>query len=166
MSDERLYGAPDAEILYDDWADAADAALGWCDPSNGDPVTIEEWTVHPPSYHLPSAARVVEWVDEQVVLDGEISEPVYDDWESASTHPDVIAAFQAALDVMASKVSGRMANEKVATHEVTWDADGNPLLDGEPLHPPAPPNEVRDLMADLEAAIAAAKDARQKREAS
>ena len=49
-----------------------------------------------------------------------------------------IACFQKALDLWASKVPYWMADQHVASHWITWDADGNPLIDGQRIYTEVP----------------------------
>lgn len=136
MSDDeqRLFGTPGAEVMHFDLASAyeeqVDAYFDEPRPDD-DPWTIEEWTVRPPSSHL----RRVDWfIEEQVEhIADDLGEGGYEAWENAADD-DVKAAFQAAFDLWASKVTYVMADKLVRTHTVTWDADLTPLIDGEPLY--------------------------------
>jgi hypothetical protein len=137
---ERLFCLPgsghmgdDPAAVYESWAtDGVDRSK---------PLTIEEWDVHPPSFHLPSADSTAEWAAEWAE-DNEWDDDGRALWHEASGSPDVVAAFQAALDLLASKIGWRMADKLIATHAVTWDADGNPRYDGEPMYRPALSNRV------------------------
>lgn len=101
----------------------------------GETQTIEEWTVHPPSYHLPTVERLREWIIWEAI--DELTEEAGEAYERASKEPEVLAALAAALDLIADRVVVRMADKLVATHTLTWTDDGAPLLDGEPLSYPA-----------------------------
>lgn len=130
----RLYGSEDAEVLFFDIADVYETDIEpWVDEHDRRPRTIEEYTVHPAEYHLPAADDIVEHVIEWIA-DNDVTEGVFDGWETASKHEDVQQAFRDALNLLASKVTGRMADKLVATHTITWDDHGAPLVDGEPLY--------------------------------
>lgn len=172
QSDERLYGLPSDEHLefdpatvyeHESWLNAQDDT--WEERESTDPLVpgymepvpppgfsfvIEEWSVAPPRRHLPAADRVLDYICEWVSDNGEIDEDGYDAWSSHADDPDVVAAFDAALDLLASKITYRMADKLVATHVVTFDAAGEPLLDGEPMYHPAA--GVGDMAAHQEAA--------------
>src|SRR5690606_12951366 len=93
---------------------------------------IEEWSVHPPQYHLPDADQILEWIGEYVADMGEWGEYV-EGWDRPLGDSEVKAATQALVDLIASKVGSRMANEHLRTLHVTPSDDPeNPLLDGEP----------------------------------
>jgi len=71
---EHLYGLQFAEDLH---FDPADVVQQWLDQSDEDEVPdfiIEEWSVHPPRYHLPSTERLLEWIAEWSVENGEVAE--------------------------------------------------------------------------------------------
>jgi hypothetical protein len=136
---DRLYGLPGAESLdatlndcYDRWRD---------DYADDDPATfadvvvrIEEWTIAPhrvPDYIIDYA---VECVTDRMGDEGD--EDYSDQWEEAAEQDDVKAAFRAAADLLASKVTYRMADELVATHVLTHDRSGRAFLaaTGAPLY--------------------------------
>lgn len=133
MSTERLYGQDGAEELYSDLGDAYESDIEQCapdpDPCECESHEILEWTVHPPRYHLQTAESIL------VRVVGDLDEwTESDDWSEAIEQPDVLAAMDAVLDLMASKVTYRMADRLVATHQITWDAKGEPLVNGEPMY--------------------------------
>lgn len=131
----RIYGTPGAEVLYDDPATVYEMDIEpWVDEHDRRPRQIEEWSVHPPDYHLPDTTTILEWISEWVADNGEVTEGVYDDWtEACASHRSDLAA-KALRQVIASQVTKRMACKLVATHEVTWDDESEPLYDGQPLH--------------------------------
>jgi len=136
---ERLYGAPGAESLYFELSTAYEhAESDFADDEPKPDVVIEEWTIGP--VRPPAAAdTVIEWLVERACDDDMCDEGLCESWEIAGSQSEVVAAFQAALDLFASKTTYRMADTLVATHAITHDADGNPMLDGEPLYRPVKP---------------------------
>lgn len=125
---DRLYGLPGAEQLRFDIAEVYETEIdAYFDDPDRREWTVEEWTVAPARSHMVDVEGLLEWVDEWAAECGEISEgfglPVKD--------ADVVAAAEALLDLIASKVTWRMADRLVATHTITWDADNEPLLDGD-----------------------------------
>lgn len=141
-SEQRLYGLPESEDLYFDPASVYESE---CEPfidpieerEAGRSFTIEEWTVHPPQEHLPKVGHVLDFIAEWPDEWGEVSEGYSEHLGKAMDNDDVRAAVQALIDVIASKVTYRMAAEQVATHKVTWDDEGEPLLDGERMYRPS-----------------------------
>lgn len=131
---DRLYGLPGAEYLDTDPSSVYETHIEPYDaPGPDTKVEIEEWSVHPPLYHLPSAPALIEWLEDWVAENGEISE----DFEVHFDSPGVRWAADTLLKAAAQQITWRMANEKLASHWVTWDEFG-PLLDGEPMYQPAP----------------------------
>lgn len=115
MSDvdrSRLYGLPGAMHLHAALNDAIEEAWDVTD-KDGTPPVIEEFTVHEPQYHLPSAGSLAEHCAD-IADESETDEDAAEEFRIASEDPDVLAALQAAIDVMASKVNYRMSNELVA----------------------------------------------------
>lgn len=126
MSTERLYGKPHAERLFDDLDYAVDAAIDdTYDTPEVREVVIEEWTVHPPQYHLPDAERIVEWVVEWAADGGEVAEGWGED--IVPSHPDLLAAAEALRDAIAEKCGFRMADRLVARHTVTFEVDDHDI---------------------------------------
>jgi len=125
---ERLYGQPLAEVMFTSPValyESEDLASG---------NVIEEWSVCDPRSHAPGADTVVSWVAEQVAEYGEVDECASGEWDAAAKDADVIAAFDAALDLVASKVNYRMANKHLRDLVLVYDTDGAPTLDGSPLY--------------------------------
>lgn len=120
----RLYGLPYAEILYFDMLEVIEQM----DERGGE---IEEYSVKPASEHLPDVGTIVDWINVWSAENGELAENVYDCFEDASGDVEVIAAFERALNVFASKITGRMADTLLATYVVTF-LDGHPLITRKP----------------------------------
>lgn len=125
----KLYGLPGAEEMY---FDPAEVVQRWLDDRYDDAppdFAIEEWSVHGPRYHLPSATELLEWIEEWAQENGEIA----DGWklpDADSLH----TAASALLEVIADKITWRMAKDKLRELHVTASDDPeNPLLDGEPV---------------------------------
>lgn len=135
MSDDRLYGTPGAEILWDDPATVYETEI---EGDVGDLVNfvVEEWTVCNPRSLLLSAEHLAEHVSEMI---DDVGEGGYERLAVIAADPEVVAAFDSAVALMASKWVWRQADTKVTDHYVTFDADGEPLYDGEPMYRPVPP---------------------------
>jgi hypothetical protein len=132
---ERLYGVPDAESLYDDLGSAYERQIeDYVDDHDRRPRVLVEWTVHPPKHHLPHASTIVEWLAERAAEDGGIDEGYSDHIDAIMRAPEVLVAADALLDAIAARITYRMAHEKVAEHVITWDAEGEPLVDGTPMY--------------------------------
>lgn len=125
----RLYGLEGDEHLF---FDPAEVVERWIEDNDGctEAFEIEEWSVHPPQYHMPHAVEILGWIGEWTCENGDIG----DDMDLPIKDVEVVAAAKALLDLIASKVTWRMADELVATHTLTWDAENEPLLDGQPLY--------------------------------
>lgn len=136
----HLYGMPHAEegMQIDPAAVYENEIEPYIDDDRTDlstrtPRVIEEWTTRPASDNLPHIDIVLEWIAECAGDNGGM-EGMFESWGNAFAHDYVRTAMQAALNLAASKVSFFIADEKVADHAITWDANGEPLLDGEPLY--------------------------------
>jgi hypothetical protein len=135
VSEKRLYGLPDADMLYDDPATVWETHIE-PEPWGTEPgrAVIEEWTVHDPTHHLPSHEDLLDYIYEWACDAGEVSE----DWgEDFPTGGDAVhAAIDELYRVIASNIPYRMANEKVAEHVIEWTGEEgeNPMLDGEPMY--------------------------------
>jgi len=97
------------------------------------PMKIEEWTSLPLGHFVPSALKMIEDLVEG--LGEDVSEGAYDSIGDIDEDPGVRAAFEAARAAFISKLGGwRQAQKLVRTPTVTWDENGDPLLDGEPMY--------------------------------
>ena len=133
----RLYGIPGAEYMsttpeavyeeiIDDMFDIAAESELHLQP----PVEIEEWDVHEPEYHMPAADAILEWIEEWTYDNGELM----GDFELPISDPEVKKAAETLLTTIASKTWFRMARNKLGSLWVTWNEEGNPLLDGKPMY--------------------------------
>ena len=138
MASDHLFTIPGSEDAFDDPAAAYEADIEpWADGHDRRPREIEEYTSFTAAKALPAADDVVTWVSE-TFGDGDYAPNDHGvTCERIESDPEVKAAAEAFLAVVASKITYRWCDELVATHTVTWDADGSPLLDGEPLYRPA-----------------------------
>lgn len=139
----RLFGRPGAEILHADIAGVYESEIDpWLDEEPG-PETqayeIEEWTVADPRRAFPAGDRIAEWITETVADEGEGDEGFFDDVERAAIRAQAVEWFDAVVAAWAKRMTYRMADRKVASHLVTWNAAGEPLLDGEPMYARRPP---------------------------
>ena len=141
----NLFGLQNAEYLgdsivseYERWVDKTgyeptlrkENDLSWPDH-----VAIEEWTATPLRHNMPDAERLVEWITEFTCDDAQ--EEAYETMCDAST-PTVYAAFQKLLDEFGQTLTGwRQANKRIASHLITFDEEGEPMLEGERLYRPA-----------------------------
>lgn len=134
-TNERLWGLPGAERMHSDVAELWEADI--------EPYTdvlderrsrfVEEWTVCPPSTHLLSPSDLLYAIHERVHDDGELTLDGGEDYFNEND-PKLLAAAQTLLDAIAETVTWRQADERIATHVVSWDVDGNPKCDGEPIY--------------------------------
>ena len=136
MSD-HLYGQPDAEHMEWDPASVWEAGIEphWSDDPDVDgrgPWTIEKWTTHPPSKHLPSIGHLVDYISEWVADSGEVDEGGAEDFA------DAVHEARPWVDLLmvqiASRVAYRMADKKVGEHVITLDENDEPLIDGKPMY--------------------------------
>lgn len=135
----RLFGIPGAERLHLSLQDCYESDIDpWHDEPDHQPKMIEEWTVAPKRAHLPDASCVVDDIVERCADGYELDEYAVDEIENIGKRDDVKAAADALLDLIASKITYRMAEKLVAEHKVTWTEEGDPLIDGEPLYVKAP----------------------------
>jgi hypothetical protein len=133
--DPNLFGLPGAEHMRNDEVDVYEADIDGRTTGNPEEVwIIEEWTCGSVRFGSNTAECMAEDAGEKLCDDLEFDEDGADAIGRAAAHPDVVAAFQEALDLLAKKVNYRMADKKVADHRVTFDADDEPLLDGEPMY--------------------------------
>lgn len=140
----NLFGEPGAENLYDDphtvWGNNEEY---WPERWDEDPTIvfeIEEWTAKPLRAFIQAATiidRVAEYdIEEYLDEDGR----TLDQLEEAAKDPAVIAAFDAALDLLFAKTTYRWAYEMVLVHKVAFNPDdpSNPLYDGDRMFKRAP----------------------------
>lgn len=129
--DEHVFGVPGAESLQDSAAAVWESELDGRDAEDY-PFEIEEWTVRPIRDHFPSADTLIEYVMERW-LEDEVDEYFYEDCVNAARTEEA----EEFLSKWASRVHYRMADNIVATHQVTL-VDGEPYLDGEPMYVRSP----------------------------
>lgn len=147
---DELYGFDGDEFLevspvavYERWASDSDFPDCINFPTDGAlyrvPASLEivEWSTAPVGERLLSVDRILETIYDHFADDAEY-EDASDDLERQLGKPEVIAAFTAARDLLASKMTFRYADRKLRVLTVTWDENNEPLLDGEPMYRSAP----------------------------
>lgn len=129
----RLWGTPGAERMELEAASAYESQIDGFDGSD-DPKewVLEEWSVAPRGSSVPVASSILEWMVESAA--DELVEGGWEDLEDIARRPEVIAAAETLRQAMASRVRFWMADDLLATHSVTFDDAGEPLLDGEPMY--------------------------------
>jgi hypothetical protein len=136
----NLFGTPGAEILYDDPASVYEHDIEpWWDPDEDSPRQIEEHTSRFAVDGLPSVDDVASWLAETYA---EADMAPDDDGKTAdriADHQGVKVAAHALFEAARAVITYRWAENLVATHTITVDADGQPLCDGEPLYTEARP---------------------------
>jgi hypothetical protein len=119
----HLFGLYGAEELNDTVEEVAERAA---EDGYESPIEIEEWTSKPlrAFIHASNAIdHVIEWDTEDYCDDhGQVRERL----EKRAVDPEVVAAFDAALDLLFKDVGWRWADQLVARWTVTWDADMDP----------------------------------------
>jgi hypothetical protein len=122
VSDKHLYGFPEDESLSDDVAEVAEQA--W-DDGREPPLEIYEWTSAP----MRSFAKVGPMLDHLIEYQLEDYHDEFgnssDFLEERAEDPAVVAAFEAALDLLFEGMKWRWADKHVATWTVTWTPDDN-----------------------------------------
>jgi ABC-type glycerol-3-phosphate transport system substrate-binding protein len=133
--DDRLYGLPDAEIMWDtpDEAyqhDIADTGVGDESP----PWTIEEWTSVGPIAHVLAADAIID-----DILDWfyDSAAPLNTNLDSLRSDAELLAAADTLRAAVAAKIDAatggyRWADKHVANIIVTLDGDGRPVYDRRP----------------------------------
>jgi hypothetical protein len=117
----RLWGSPLAEVLWTsvaEWITSSDGPLANYDPefpTRVGPWTVREHTVRDHRSHL----RLAEWVVDDIIEQAdEITEVV--DFDKT---PEMIDAADRLVELVAAGMTGWMAGEAVADHEVTFDGE-------------------------------------------
>lgn len=101
------------------------------------PIEVEEWTVKAGRDLMPRADIIVERIAEDLYEDGgEFADRAI---EAIADDDAVTAAAEKLLDAMARHCSYFLANKRVATHTISWDAQGEPLWNGERMYRPRVP---------------------------
>lgn len=139
MSDiPYLYGLPGAEHMYDSpeevyelcIKDDFEARLPHERPFS---ESIEEYSATTLRPLLVSADEILARITEEAAEADEMTEAGYDRLYDAVNLPEVVAAFDRALDVLVAHIPYRMADKHLRDLIITWDTEGNPFLDGEPI---------------------------------
>jgi hypothetical protein len=133
----RLYGLrrdeylqTDPAVVYERWLDDRYEAPG----PDETPLEIIEWSCVDLNTQITAADYILERIAEDIGDEcgyGEAGEAA----SKACHHPDVVEACEAMRAEIAAKFTGWLtADSELRTLIVTWDADGEPLLDGEPMY--------------------------------
>lgn len=138
MTDQiTMFGLPDAEHVQEDPISVYDSQIDpYREEHERGPWIIEEWTMKPITFGQWAAFNAAETAVEN--LWDEIDESAAEQLHNAAKADDVVAAFQTALDLLASKVSYMMCDRKIASHTLTIDDDGEPVLNGARMRQPTP----------------------------
>jgi hypothetical protein len=135
VTEPFLYGVPGAERYYRTPRACFVIEIEPHHPvHNCGPATIEVWTAKTAWDFLPSTDQVIEYVTEVMEGNG-FGSPDGQALREAEQDPANMIAFQQALDILADRLDYLMADQLVGTHTVTWDPDGEPLIDEAPLFP-------------------------------
>lgn len=129
-----LYGRDGDEYLVTDPISAVQSYIDDVDPEDREPFDILEHTSKKLGAFLPSGADVLGRECERMCegyVDEVSTEECAEDFERAAEFPDVIAAFQAAVDLWGWHCRYPMADKVIRTIKVTFTEDGQPLMDGE-----------------------------------
>ncbi len=128
---ERLWGLPGSETMFSDPIELYDAEVEpWLtDETDSGPWEVEEWSVRPTIDLLPHSAAILEWIADWVFDNGEVDEGFRDNYIAKTACDEVVAAAKALRQAIASKITYRMADEKVATWVLTRDPEtDNPVV--------------------------------------
>ncbi len=144
----NLFGVPDAEVLYDSIAEVYESEFepffdAIEERDGGRHVTITEQGSRYATDGVPEPWRIIEWIVD--TYDYDDMAPDDDGWTGRAimADPAVKAAAQALYDAACAAVTYRWADGViVATHRITWDDDGEPCVNGEPMYRPASPDAV------------------------
>ncbi len=125
MSD-RLFGRPFAENLYSDLQSAVEVFLDeyGFDEHVQLPIDFEfeEFDVVPATEHLMSAEAIIEHFVEWSADNGMIDEDFSEHMDRIAERDDVRDAAQAFVDLFASHIKYRMANNRIGTHWIRVNA--------------------------------------------
>ena len=131
-----LYGRDGDEVLFDSLGGAIEAFDWEWDDLRGETVDIYVWTTVPLGAFLPKAEVILDWIAE-TVYEAEVVEAASDHVNDAVADSLVVAAFTDACEVLRRRLDASrfaMAGRHVQTIKVTWDENGEPLADGEPVY--------------------------------
>lgn len=131
---DRIYGPPGSEILYASVAEVYERLYdGRADLEQGARLEIEEWTVIDNREHLFETEEAIYEILHWPMDGGEVTEEWSESALSAAKDPDVVEAFDTALNLLASKIAYWMADKKVNSHWVEL-VDGEVMVNGESLY--------------------------------
>lgn len=136
MAEVLLYGLVDAERLFFDPAEVYECDIEPVMDQRAEGVEIEEWSTHEPDHHLPTAEHLLEWMGEWTADCGEVDEGWHDKFNDIAKTEPVLAAAETLRAAIAGPMNYRMAKDRLRTLLLTWDENGEPLIDGGPLYVP------------------------------
>lgn len=130
----RLFGLPGSEHLETDLGSAYEMHVEpYDDEHDRRPVVIEEWSVLPAGSTFRAADSIVDWLCEDAGDDA--PEGWYDSIAHLDRDPVVLAAAEALRAALIARATPYwIADKRVAEHTITWDDEGEPLVDGERLY--------------------------------
>lgn len=136
---DHLFGFDGDEYLQNDLDTVVEQWLDDHDPiQEGDDAEFEvlEWSAVSAGTYLPSAVRVLEWMEEYAA-DELLFEEAGDALLTASRKPEVVAAAEHMRKLFVDAVGDRwrMADKVVARYHFTFDADRRLLCNGTPYEP-------------------------------
>jgi hypothetical protein len=115
MTDEiRLYGMDGWESLYTDLESAVESHLAdLYEPKIGDEFVFEEYDTCPVRSHMPSADHILEIIHEWTCDNGCVDEGFHEQMEKAVCDDEVRLKLDHVLDLIASKITYRMADKQL-----------------------------------------------------
>lgn len=141
MRNDRLYGTDeDEERLHTSIADLVEDFEARLDPEEtaaGRSLVVREFTVHPPTHHLPDVGHLTDMIGDLLLdwsADNGEADGGFNDALGGAVSADVVRAGVAdMIKSIADLIDYRMVDHRVATHAVVWDDEGAVTVDGEPL---------------------------------
>lgn len=136
---DHLFGFDGDEYLQNDLDTVVEQWLDDHDPiQEGDPAEFEvlEWSAVSAGTYLPSARRLLEWMEEWAADEALFSEAA-EEFHRASLDPRVVEAAEAMRKVFIEVIGDRwrVADKVVASYHFTFDDDRRLLCNGTPYHP-------------------------------
>jgi hypothetical protein len=147
VTDERrLYGQSGDECLYweiNDWYESQiepyltkddNGVWEFWDRPRPEGILVEVHDVYPPSEHLPDGESILEYIHEWSCDNGMVDEGWCEQMGNVIKSADTKAAMEVLLYTIGRQMNYGMAKDVVDRVKLTWDEDGKPLVDGEPMY--------------------------------